>query len=283
MTIPEAAEHFKVSTATIRRWIRSGRVSSQLTLGPFGEQWMVDPDGLKQESREISGYVPVEQLVAPGQGPVTPSLSLTATGVPLAGAPVASGTGSAQTPASLCNPAQLSAGPDRQRESPEQISGEDLIREAEQALQEAWRAREKAERELAELRQNPPDATALRADLEGSERLIGSLRQQLDQFRVSQDEAWQETRTALKALQQAYQQNEELGRRLQVLERESECFRRSLAQRLGLDWREFDTLQLFLRWESQFSDFNSSGSMERVNWSNFRRQAVTEDLQNSAG
>ena len=70
LSVNEAAEHFKVSTATIRRWIRSGRVRSQLTLGPFGEQWMIEPDGLVTEDRAHGAYVPVEHLMEkPAQHP----------------------------------------------------------------------------------------------------------------------------------------------------------------------------------------------------------------------
>ena len=239
LTIPEAAEHFKVSTATVRRWIRSGRVRSQMTLGPFGEQWMVEPDGLVNDDRSSAGYIPVEQLV------------------------------------------------DRPQPSPTAVQppSHDLIKEAEQALQEAWQAKERAEKELEQLRLNPapqqPDLISLRCDLEGSERQRAWLQQQVVQLQQSQEQAWQETRTALQALRQAYQDLEEASRRVHTLERESECFRRTLAQRLGLDWREHDTLQLFLRWES--SEEFPSASLERPNWSNFRRQAVTEELQTSAG
>jgi excisionase family DNA binding protein len=238
LTIPEAAEHFKVSTATVRRWIRSGRVRSQMTLGPFGEQWMVEPDGLVQDDRSAAGYIAVEQLVDRSQASPTPDKP-----------------------------------PDHA-----------LLREAEQALQEAWQAKERVEKELEQLRQAPPaqpDVLALRCDLEGSERQRAWLQRQLSELQQSEQQAWQDTRTALQALSQAYQDIEELSKRTRALERESECFRRTLAQRLGLDWREHDTLQLFLRWESS-EDFPSA-SLERSNWSNFRRQAVTEDLQQSAG
>ena len=248
MTIPEAAEHFKVSTATIRRWIRSGRVQSQMTLGPFGEQWMVEPEGPVALERATAGYIAVDQLVDKSRVEIEKPSP----------APAAEHQGQAQP----------------------QV---DLIKEAEQALQEAWQAKEQAEAELQQLRDSAssPDLVSMRCDLEGSERQRAYLQQQVVQLQQSQEQAWQETRTALQALRQAYQDIEELSRRVHTMERESECFRRTLAQRLGLDWREHDTLQLFLRWES--TEDWTSASMERPNWSQFRRQAVTEDLQTSAG
>ena len=139
VTIPEAAEHFQVSVATIRRWIRAQRLASQLTLGPYGEQWMVDVEQaparrpFASEALGAGAYVPVQQCAAP----------------------------SAAT--------------------------DGLLREAEQALQEAWKAKEEAEKELQQARaatsartELPPpveasappasDWTALQHDLEGSER-----------------------------------------------------------------------------------------------------------------
>jgi hypothetical protein len=227
LNVAEAAEHFKVSTATIRRWIRSGRVRSQLTLGPFGEQWMIDPDGLATEVRAQGPYVPVDQLM----------------------------------------------------EKPDQSVDQGLLREAQEALQEAWEAKESAERELAELRnqRGDTDVLSLRGDLEGSERLRARLQQELDDLRQGERQAWEETRTALKALGRAYEEVERLGRLLQQLETESECLRRNLAQRLGLDWREHSLLQLFLRWDS-VGDW-ATASMDRPDWSQMRRrQAVSEEL-----
>ena len=228
LNVADAAEHFKVSTATIRRWIRSGRVRSQLTLGPFGEQWMIDPDGLATEERAQGAYVPVEQLM----------------------------------------------------ERPDQSADQGLLREAQEALQEAWEAKEKAEKELLELRQQrvDTDLLSLRGDLEGSERVRIRLQQELDEARQSERQAWEETRTALRALSGAYQDVERLGRLAQQMETEAECLRRNLAQRLGLDWKEHSLLQLFLRWDSM-GDWPGA-SLERADWSQMRRrQAVTEELE----
>lgn len=231
LSVTDAAEHYKVSTATIRRWIRSGRVRSQLTLGPFGEQWMIEPDGLVLEDRAHGAYVPVEQLLEK---------------------------------AAVNESEPLDQG---------------VIKEAQEALQEAWEAKERAEAELAELRKHT-DLTALRQDLEGSERQRARLQQELTELRASQDQAWQETRTALRALHGAYEDMEALGRKLQGLETESECFRRTLAQRLGLDWREYTVLQLFLRWDSMGDWPSSGGSLEKSDWSQYRRQsAVTQELE----
>ncbi len=228
LSVTEAAEHFKVSTATIRRWIRSGRVRSQLTLGPFGEQWMIEPDGLVMEDRAQGAYVPVEQLIE--------------------------------------KPAQADQGVDQA-----------LLKEAQEALQEAWESKEKAEQELRELRKHS-DLNAVRLDLEGSERQRARLQQEVAQLRQSERQAWEETRTALRALKGAYEDCERLSRKLHGLETESECFRRSLAQRLGLDWRDYSVLELFLRWDSM-GDFLSSSS-ERADWSQMRRRhAVTEEME----
>lgn len=236
LSVTEAAEHFKVSTATIRRWIRSGRVRSQLTLGPFGEQWMIEPDGQVMEDRAQGVYVPVEQLMErPDMAPTV-------------------------------KPTQVDQGVDQA-----------LLKEAQEALQEAWEAKEKAEQELKDLRKHS-DLTALRLDLEGSERQRARVQQEVEHLRQSERQAWEETRTALRALKGAYEDGERLTRKLHGLETESECFRRSLAQRLGLDWREYSVLELFLRWDS--IEDSSSSSSERAGWSQMRRRhAVTEEME----
>jgi len=235
LSVTEAADHFKVSTATIRRWIRSGRVRSQLTLGPFGEQWMIEPDGLVVEDRAQGPYVPVEQLME--KPDLVPTLKST----------------------------QADQGVDQ-----------GLLREAQEALEEAWQAKERAEQELQELRKHS-DLSALRLDLEGSERQRMRLQLEVAQLRQSEQQAWEETRTALRALRGAYEDTEKLSRKLHGLETESECFRRSLAQRLGLDWRDYSVLELFLRWDSM-SDFTSSS--ERTDWGQLRRRhPVTEEME----
>ena len=235
LSVTEAAEHYKVSTATIRRWIRGGRVRSQLTLGPFGEQWMIEPDGLVVEDRAQGPYVPVEQLME--KPDLVPTLKSTQV---------------------------------------DQDVDQGLLREAQEALEEAWQAKEKAEQELQELRKHS-DLTALRLDLEGSERQRARLQLEVAQLRQSEQQAWEETRTALRALKGAYEDSERLGRKLHGLETESECFRRSLAQRLGLDWRDYSILELFLRWDS-LGEF--APNAERADWSHMRRrQMVTEEME----
>ncbi|MBS2034359.1 helix-turn-helix domain-containing protein [bacterium] len=227
LNVTEAAEHYKVSTATIRRWIRSGRVRSQLTLGPFGEQWMIDPDGLVVDDRAQGPYLPVEQLM----------------------------------------------------EKPDHGGDQALLKEAQEALQQAWEAKEKAEQELDSLRNQcfDSDVFSLRVDLEGSESARARLAQELEVLRGSERQAWEETRTALRALGSAYQESERLGRLVQQLETESDCLRRNLAQRLGLEWREHSLLQLFLRWDSM-GDW-ATASLERPDWSQLRRrQTLSEEL-----
>lgn len=159
----------------------------------------------------------------------------------------------------------------------DQSADQGVLQEAQEALEEAWQAKEKAERELQELRKHS-DLTALRLDLEGSERQRARLQQEVGELRRSELQAWEETRTALRALKGAYEDSERLSRKLHGLETESECFRRSLAQRLGLDWREYSVLELFLRWDSM-GDFPSSSS-ERADWGQMRRRhAVTEEME----
>jgi hypothetical protein len=225
LTVTEAADHFKVSTATIRRWIRSGRVSSQLTLGPFGEQWMIDSESLRDrdgsaehepQRREVvpaaggtSAFVPVDQLI-------------------------------------------------RHNDS------DSLLQEAESALKEAWQAREAAEKRLAEqqarsaaeiaelrsqLAQPLPDLVALRSDLEGSERQRLQLERELKTAHAEHKEAWDQARSALQALGEAYARLEVQDTELVRQRSELECLRRAFAQRLGLDWTEHDVLSLFVRWE----------------------------------
>ncbi len=248
VTIPEAAEHFQVSVATIRRWIRAQRLASQLTLGPYGEQWMVDVEQaparrpFASEALGAGAYVPVQQCAAP----------------------------SAAT--------------------------DGLLREAEQALQEAWKAKEEAEKELQQARaatsvrtELPPpveasappasDWTALQHDLEGSERARVRLQCEVERLRKSEEEAWTESRAALRALHQAYADIEAMGGRLRQLETEQECLRKALARRLGVDWREHDLLSLFLRWDSE-SEVHPwvTSSMERPDWSHYRRVPASQEV-----
>lgn len=219
LTVTEAAEHFQVSTATIRRWIRSGRVRSQLTLGPFGEQWMIDSDSDSGNSRPQQGYVPVDQLT----------------------------------------------------------QEQELLKEAEQAVKEAWEARQAAEQELAAFRtrptpSEPKDLVSLRCDLEGSERERLRLAQEVGELRQQCDQAWEETRTALGALKRAYQQQEELQARLAQMERESQCLRRVLSQRVGGGWESASLSELFLGWEAMqdLGDWPTA-SLEGPSWSQMRR------------
>ena len=199
---------------------------------------MIEPDGLTMEDRAQGPYVPVEHLME--KPDLVPTIRPTT--------------------------------PDR---SLDQGVDQGLLREAQEALEEAWQGKEKAERELEELRKHT-DLTALRLDLEGSERQRARLQQEVAQLRQSEQQAWEETRTALRALRGAYDDSERLNKRLHGLETESECFRRSLAQRLGLDWRDYSVLELFLRWDSM-GDF--SVSSERSDWSQMRRRHVTEEME----
>jgi hypothetical protein len=251
VTIPEAAEHFQVSVATIRRWIRAQRLASQLTLGPYGEQWMVD----------------IEQAPLSSQRPYA-SEGLNA---------------GAFVPVQQCTVASSN-------------TTDGLLREAEQALQEAWKAKEEAERELQQARAVAParseasvapadpvapvsDWTALQRDLEGSERVRARLQSEIERLRKSEEEAWQESRAALRALHHAYADLEAMSGRLRQLETEQECLRKALARRLGVDWREHDLLALFLRWDSE-SEVHpwATASMERPDWSQYRRVPASQEV-----
>lgn len=240
LTVTEAAEHFKVSTATIRRWIRSGRVRSQLTLGPFGEQWMIDSDqNSPKNERSDQGYIAVDQLT--------------------------------QAP---------------------QEDDQNLLKEAEQALEQAWQAKLQAEQELADFKAqvpSSPDVLSLRCDLEGSERQRLRLETELRLLQQERDMAWQETRTALAALKKSYQDFEELGKRCRAIETESDCLRRALGQRVGLDWQEFSLAQLFLRWEALQEPALGTpspwvtSSHETPSWSNYRRSQVSSENTTLSG
>lgn len=50
MTINQAAEKLKVSTRTIRRYIKAGKLRAELINGPFGEEYRITelPDDLKK-------------------------------------------------------------------------------------------------------------------------------------------------------------------------------------------------------------------------------------------
>lgn len=221
LTIPEAAQRLKVSIPTVRRWIRSGRVRSQLTLGPFGEQWMVDPESLDEplvptlqrqdEEKPSSAFVPVQELTQPPPDP---------------------------------------AG-----------NTEELLREAEQALEQACRVREQLERELQELRAelsarsersqtDKADLIALRCDLEGSERERLRLERERNEARRDGEQAHSDLRSCLQSLREVHRQLEQSSAECQRLRAESLCVRRLMAQKLGLEGEDVDLLSLFFQWEA---------------------------------
>ena len=213
LTIPEAAERLKVSVPTVRRWIRSGRIHSQLTLGPYGEQWMVDPDSVDSSAPTSTGnartsgvYVPVQELE-------------------------------------------------------QQSSEHPLLKEAEQALEQAMREKDELEQEVRRARaelsrqvSSPAPAAdgllALRCDLEGSERERLRLQRELQVAEREREQAYQELRGALQALHQTQERLQQQERELQHLRAESFCVRRLLATRLGVDEEEADLLSLFFQWEA---------------------------------
>ena len=53
MTIAQAAEKLGISTRTVRRYIKAGRIEARLVVGPFGEEYRIDglPEGFASAHR----------------------------------------------------------------------------------------------------------------------------------------------------------------------------------------------------------------------------------------
>ncbi len=62
LTISEAAKSLGVSSRTVRRFIKSGKIHAELVLGPFGEEYRI-----LSLPRELRKSKPVDD--APGQTP----------------------------------------------------------------------------------------------------------------------------------------------------------------------------------------------------------------------
>ena len=59
MTISQAAEKLGVSTRTIRRYIKSGKIQAELINGPFGEEYRIHnlPAGLARDDSYGEGHI----------------------------------------------------------------------------------------------------------------------------------------------------------------------------------------------------------------------------------
>lgn len=278
LTIPQAAEHFSVSVATIRRWIRSGRVQSQLTLGPFGEQWMVDPDSDPGAARAQAGYVPVEQLQArsEAQADSRSDALLQEAEQALQEAWQARQAAEAELQQLRAEQARIQT---HQPHQPHELA---------RPLTAPRTPAHPVVGDAAALKsENPPardtmDASALHAlrkDLQGSEARLALLQAQVEQLRRSESEAWGETRVALRALGEAYARTEAAEERAEQLQTESDWVRRALAGRLGLNWPEHPLSELLLRWEG-FETPRASG--RRPDWSRARERGGGGEAEASA-
>ena len=62
LTLKEAAEHFRVSVQTIRRWIKDGKITAELRDSPYGQQYFI-PAHEVQTASEIKDVVKVDHTV----------------------------------------------------------------------------------------------------------------------------------------------------------------------------------------------------------------------------
>jgi excisionase family DNA binding protein len=62
LPIRETAERLGVSTRTVRRWIREGRISSELRPGPYGEQYFIPVDQI-QTAHEVRDLVRADRPI----------------------------------------------------------------------------------------------------------------------------------------------------------------------------------------------------------------------------
>ena len=66
MTIAQAAKKLGVSTRTVRRYIKAGRIEARLVVGPFGEEYRMDslPESITsaRQTEETSSGTPVQGL-----------------------------------------------------------------------------------------------------------------------------------------------------------------------------------------------------------------------------
>lgn len=65
MSVAQAAKTLGVSTRTIRRYIKSGKITASLVAGPFGEEYRIfelPPDLQGQGSTDLRGQDPGQML-----------------------------------------------------------------------------------------------------------------------------------------------------------------------------------------------------------------------------
>jgi excisionase family DNA binding protein len=67
MTIAQAAKALVVSSRTVRRYIKSGRIQADLVAGPFGDEYRIAALPPELEQTEPIDSTPVQ---TPGQAPV---------------------------------------------------------------------------------------------------------------------------------------------------------------------------------------------------------------------
>ncbi len=66
MTITQAAEYWRVSISTVRRWVKEGRLNSRLTTGPMGRYYeIISVPTARPHDYTPMGYIPRVELRAP--------------------------------------------------------------------------------------------------------------------------------------------------------------------------------------------------------------------------
>jgi excisionase family DNA binding protein len=64
LTVAEAATQLGVNEKTVRRWVKSGRLSAELVAGPYGQQYRIPADAL-QTAQQALAVVTVDRGADP--------------------------------------------------------------------------------------------------------------------------------------------------------------------------------------------------------------------------
>lgn len=64
VSIHEAAQRFRVSEKTIRRWIKAGKLAASQESGPYGTAWRI-PEEAIQTAQQVVDVVPVDRALDP--------------------------------------------------------------------------------------------------------------------------------------------------------------------------------------------------------------------------